>query len=187
MAAAKASRTSAVPQLLRPLLLPLVLAIAVNIFYDHNGIVHQHADPQGQAGQGNQVNTDAGEKHKAKSGDDGDGDGQDNGQSAGQVAQKEKNHRHGQQGPNYTGQTQPFDGIQDIGPLVVDDFGFKTVRQGCLQVFQLLAQVFAHGDDVGTVLPVDVQHDPGLPLVTADGGIRLADKSDPGQLLQMHY
>ena len=72
--ATMAEETSAVPST-AALGFGTPLLVAVDVFQNHDGVVHQHADPQSQTAQGHDIQGEAAEIDQGEGGDDGDGNG----------------------------------------------------------------------------------------------------------------
>ena len=70
--------------------------VAVDVFQHHDGIVHQAADAQGQAPQGEHIQAEVVEIQEAEGADDGDGDGEGDDQGAAHVAEEDQDDQHGQ-------------------------------------------------------------------------------------------
>ncbi len=90
----------------------------VDILNYHNGIVHQHTDPQGQSGQGDDIQCHAAEIHAYNGCHQADGNGEGHHDGRTQILQKQNQDQDGQQSPE---QDITDDGIHhqvDVDSLV---------------------------------------------------------------------
>ena len=69
---------------------------AVDVLDDHDGVVHQHADPDGQARHGDHVHGDPGEIHEHQCKEHGHGDGDAHGEGGPDVPEEQEQDEDGQ-------------------------------------------------------------------------------------------
>ena len=74
----------------------LLVVEAVDVLDGHDGVVHQHADAQAQAAQGQHVQRDAGEVHAHEGDDHADGDGEGHGNGGPEIHQEQEQDQYGQ-------------------------------------------------------------------------------------------
>ena len=74
-----------------------LLEVAVDVLDDDDGVIDEHADAQGQAAEGQEVQGVAGGVEGDEGGDDGQGDGQADDEGRPPVAEEEEDEQDGQQ------------------------------------------------------------------------------------------
>ena len=113
----------------------------VDVFDDHNGIVHQHSDGQRQAEEGHHIDRNPGKIHDDDSRQDREGDGEGHHQSRPDIKQKDREDQHRQTGTDQHTLEDRADDHVDIVSLVhqTDDVKPRILR---LQVLDhLLYQI----------------------------------------------
>ena len=137
-----------------------------HVLQHHDGIVHYHADSDGQGAHGNDIERVTRSEQVQQGCQEGDGDGQHHDEGTFQPAQEEEHHQHHHQEGDEDGLLQGVDGTEDVGRVVHDGGDFDIGRKGIFQTGEFLFHLadYLHrvvsglflDDDLGTAGAVGV-------------------------------
>ena len=155
---------------------PAFLALPVDVFEDHDGVVDQHAQAQRQAAEGHDVQGVAGEIHEPEGRDDAEGNGDGDQQGRTDALQKEKEHEHRQQPAPERPGLNVRDRRLDEGSRLRQHDEAQAALIVAVDTCDLVAQRAHHGDRIGTRLLGRAQGDAGVavhPVLAADALYRV--------------
>jgi len=162
--------------------------VPVDGFEHDDGIVHQHADPQGDPAQRHDVQRQVGLVHQGECGHDRDGYGQTDHQCAAHILEEEKQD-DGRQQPAHPGVAAHLaDGLLDEVRLIGHDGVAHVGRDdlGFLERGQPAGHGPGDGDGVGVAFLVDRHLDTLAPVEPGDHLAVLGSADHLGDVLQAH-
>ena len=133
-------------------------SIAVDVFQNHDGVIHDHTHTHGDAAQTHHVHSQIAHIHQDKGGQGADGHGDCNGQSGAPAAQEQEHHDTCQQ---HAGQNAADGGIDSQVDKVRSQIGDAVMDVSVLgsQLFHLSGNGLSRGVFIGTGLLGDLQND----------------------------
>ena len=126
-----------------------------HILQDHDGIVHDHTDCNGQCGHRDDVQGVARRKEVHQGSQQGDRDRQDDDQGRFPTAEEDIDHHHNQDEGNHNGPLQGIDGIDDVGRRVHNRRELDVGRQVLLDADHRGLDILDDLDGVVTGLLLD--------------------------------
>ena len=161
-----------------------VFQMTEDVFHHHDGVVHQHARPQGQPSQGHDVEGQPVEIHQIESGDDRDRDRDTHHQGGTEAPQKEIKHHHCQDDPDQGGFFHFVYRAADEAGLVLD-YPEPISRQRLPQFGQGLIQTLYGLDGIVFCLLVDRQGQAALAIDAHDIVRALVTERNLGNIPQV--
>ena len=131
------------------------LAVAEDVLHDHDGIVDDDADGQGQPEQGEGVEGEPEEIDDGHRAEEGHGDGQDDVESAREGAEEHPTNESGQHDGQEELELDLVDGLADELRAVVGDRDRHVLGQGLAVLIDGLVDRPGHGDGVRATLLAD--------------------------------
>ena len=162
------------------------LLVAGHVLEHDDGAVHQHAHAHGQAAEGHDVQGQAGEGHDDEGHEDGQGDGQADDQGAGEIAEEQPHHQHGQHRAAEHRQGSVVQRLADEHRLIGDHRHVDVVRNHPLlsQPGQALAHGVHHCHGIGARLLLDGELDGRLAVEAHPQAFVLVGVENPGHVAQ---
>jgi hypothetical protein len=158
-----------------------------DVLQHDDGVVHDQADRQREAGEAHRVQREAAQVDQREGRDDRDRDRERDDQGGADVAEEEEQDDHGERAADQGVLLDPVHAVLDEAGLVVGE-AERQLRVLLLRQLDLLADRLGGGDGVRAALPLDQQADRGLAVQAggdaplrggvADGG-DLAERDEP--------
>lgn len=142
-----------------------------DVFEHHDGVVHQHADAEGEAAKRHDIQCITAEINQCECRDDRHRNADADHHRAAQIAQEEEENHHRQQSAGHRGIGHPGDGAFDVVGRIDDRLQQNLVGVFAVDPLNLLEDLAGDPDRVGARLFVDLQHDSRLavdPYVPVD-------------------
>ena len=162
---------------------PLLLPVSEDVLQHHDGVVHQHSDPEGQSAQGHHVEAHIGQVAQRERSHDGNRDREPDGHRVTRVPEEQKQHQKGQNATEQKRLHHVRDRIRDERSLArghLDPDLWKLLPQLC----ENIAHLVRHPDGIGPGLLVDEKSDRRLAVEASHRfPVRLA-LEDPGHVAE---
>ena len=158
----------------------------MNVFHDHNRIVDDQADGDGEAAHRHQVDRAVGDVQDEERADDGQRQRHGGDQRGAPVAQEREQHANGQQPPDHDGFAHAPHRLLHEGREVVHLGNTDRRRQRRHVLAQRLLDAIGNGDDVAANLPCDGDDGRRLPVAGNQRGAVHDTIANLGDVADVH-